>query len=233
MSPAQVVLVTGTSTEVGKTIVTAALAARATAAGQRVAIVKPAQTGLPVGVPGDARIAGMLAGVSDVHEYVRLPDPLAPRAAARLSGLHLPSLLDAAVKLKKLAAQRDLVVVEGSGGLLVQLDDEGRALTDLVPLLHEQGCAVTTVVVVDAGLGTLNHTALTVEALRHRRVPIHGLVIGRWPQQPTLVNQCNLDDLPQITGAKLLGRIPDGAGSLTSREFRFHARTWLSQLDGN
>src|ERR1700761_8721497 len=110
--------VTGTGTGVGKTIVTAAVAALARAAGQRVAVVKLAQTGVHDG-PGsdtpDLETVTRLSGVTDTHELARFPDPLSPEAAARVSGLPPADLHAAAGYIADLADTRDLVLVEGAG----------------------------------------------------------------------------------------------------------------------
>jgi dethiobiotin synthetase len=76
-------VITGTDTGVGKTVVTAALAALAAGQGQRVAVVKPVQTGAAPGEPGDLDEVRRLSGIEDVHEYARFPEPLAPGGAAR------------------------------------------------------------------------------------------------------------------------------------------------------
>jgi dethiobiotin synthetase len=81
------------------------------------------------------------------------------------------------------------------------------------------------VVVVRAGLGTLNHTTLTLEALRSRGVPAL-VVIGAWPAEPELVHRTNLADLP----GELAGVVPDGAGSLPPDAFRAQAPTWLAPV---
>jgi dethiobiotin synthetase len=82
-------------------------------------------------------------------------------------------------------------------------------------------------VVTTAGLGTLNHTALTVEALRARCLSCLGIVIGSWPTEPDLAARCNLSDLPAVTGLPLLGLLREGAGRLTPAEFLSAARREL------
>jgi len=200
-----ILVVTGTGTGVGKTVVTAALAARATGS---VMVVKPVQTGVLPGEVGDADDVRRLAGC-EVTEFVRLPDPLAPDTAAERAGVTLPSVADHAERIRGLALLHDTVIVEGAGGVLVRLDSAGGTLLDLAEAL-----AASVVVVVAAGLGTLNHTELTVGALRGRGIEPAGLIVGSWPGDPGLAEQCNLADLPRVTGVPLLAVIPEGAGSL-------------------
>ena len=222
----RVVVVTGTGTGVGKTVAAAAVAAAAAAAGLRVAAVKPVQTGVGPGEPGDLDVVRALAAVSAVVEPARLPEPLAPDTAARRAGVALPSVASTATLVVDLAAGHDLVVVEGAGGLLVRLDDAGATIADLARRVRAAGPEVVVVVVVAAGLGTLNHTALTVEALRARDLEPAGLVVGAWPAAPDLAERCNLDDLPR-TGVPLLGLLPAGAGDLAPEDFRAAAPGWF------
>jgi len=200
-----IVVVTGTGTGVGKTVATAALAARASGT---VMVVKPVQTGVLPGEVGDVDDVRRLAGC-EVTELVRLPDPLAPDTAARLAGVTLPAVAEHAARIRDLAEDFDTVIVEGAGGLLVRLDSADGTLLDLADAL-----SASVVVVVAAGLGTLNHTELTVRALRARGITPDGLVIGSWPVAPGLAEECNLADLPRVTGVPLLAVIPEGAGAL-------------------
>ena len=217
-----VLVVTGTGTGVGKTIATAALAVRAAGLGS-VVVVKPVQTGVGPGTtePGDAEVVHALTGCA-VKEYTALDDPLAPDTAARLRGVRIPPVLEYADRIRVLAESHDTVVVEGAGGLLVRLDTEGGTLLDVAAALDAE-----VVVVVAAGLGTLNHTELTVGALRARGVEPAGLVIGAWPAEPDLAARCNRDDLVAHTGVPLLAVIPDGAGSLGPETFRAQAPGWF------
>lgn len=219
----KVLFVTGTDTGVGKTVVTAALAASAVG---RVAVVKPAQTGVTADEPGDLQEVQRLTGLDDLHEGVRLLEPLAPTTAGRRQDVALPSVDEHAKTIEKLAVDRDLVLVEGAGGLLVGLDDDGNDLADLAARVE---IPFAFVVVARAGLGTLNHAGLTVEALRARGLPIAGLVIGSWPAEPDLAEQCNLADLPTTTGVPVLGRIPEGAGSLDREAFVAAAAGWFGK----
>lgn len=211
-----ILVITGTGTGVGKTVVTAALAALAVAAGGRVAVVKAAQTGVPPGEPGDLDEVCRLVGVPvTCRELARYPDPLAPATAARRAGEAAVTPAAVAAAARELAAAHDLVLVEGAGGVLVRLDDTGGTIADAAGLL---GAPV--LVIAAAGLGTLNHTALTVEALRARGLHCLGVVVGCWPARPDLAARCNLTDLPAVTGVPLLGVLPAGAAALRPAQFR-------------
>lgn len=225
-----ILLVTGTGTGVGKTVTTAALAALAAARGASVAVVKPAQTGAANGEPGDLAEVERLAGVTDTHEYARYPDPLSPAAAARVSGVPPLSLHDAAADIRKLADSRRLVLVEGAGGLLVRFDEDGATLADLAREL-----AAPVLLVVDPALGTLNHTALTLESMATRGVELAGVVLGSWPtppDQPDLAMRCNIRDMETLAARPLAGALPAGAGALDAPEFLLAARDALSPAFG-
>lgn len=222
-----IVVVTGTGTGVGKTVVTAAIAALAADRGARVAVVKPAQTGVGPAELGDVDLVRDLSGVTDVHEFARYPDPLAPATAARVSGRPPLDLGAAAESIRRLAADRRLVLVEGAGGLLVRFDDSGATLADLARMLRAPLLVVTS-----AGLGSLNATALTLEAAAHRGLDLAGLVIGAWPAEPDLACRTNLVDFELLAARPLAGAIPDGAGLLPTDEFLAVARASLEPALG-
>ncbi|MEU8774811.1 dethiobiotin synthase [Streptomyces sp. NPDC048606] len=224
-----VVVVSGTGTEIGKTVVTSAIAAAALAAGRSVAVLKPAQTGLGPDEPGDVAEVVRLAGTSVTGvELVRYPEPLAPDTAARRSGLATLAPARIAEEAARLDATHDLVLVEGAGGLLVRFDEAGNTLADAARLM-----AAPVLVVAPAGLGTLNSAALTAEALRARDLTPLGLVVGSWPADPDLASRCNLADLPEVSGTPLLGAVPQGAAALAPEAFRAAAASWLAPaLDG-
>lgn len=208
-------MLTGTGTSVGKTVVTAAVAALAVAQNRSVAVLKPAQTGLKPDEPGDVDEVTRLAGDAvTTWELARFPDPLAPATAARRAGIMPVTPKQAAAAAVELSRGHDLVLVEGAGGLLVWMDDQGGTLADVA---WSAGAPV--LIVANAGLGTLNETALTAEALRHRGIECAGIVVGSWPAEPDLAARCNLDDLPVVAGAPLVGAIPAGAGTLSRAKF--------------
>ncbi|WP_326546793.1 dethiobiotin synthase [Mycolicibacterium sp. ND9-15] len=200
-------LVTGTDTGVGKTIATAALACHARLAGIDVAVCKPVQTGSPT--DDDLADVGLLSGVTDLSGGWRYPQPLAPRAAAECAGLALPTRTELVESVRAPKAQ--LTLVEGAGGLLVEIG-AGVTLRDLAVDL-----AAPVLVVVAAGLGTLNHTALTLEALDAKGVSCAGLVIGAWPSDPGVAEQGNRDALAELGPVRAV--LPAGAGAMTAGGF--------------
>jgi dethiobiotin synthetase len=200
--------VTATDTGVGKTEVTCALLREARARGVDAVGMKPAQSGAVPGEPSDAeRLARASDGVEPlavVCPYA-LAAPLAPAVAARLEGreISLARILEGA---RALAARHDAVLVEGAGGLLVPLT-ERETCADLAAAL-----GLPVLVVARAGLGTVNHTALTVEALRRRGLAIAGIVLNRTAPEDDPSVPHNAGEIARLTGiapAALLPFVPD------------------------
>jgi dethiobiotin synthetase len=223
-------VVTGTGTGVGKTVVTAALAALARSQGADVAVVKPAQTGTRPGEPGDLDEVRRLAGVTDLHELARFPAPLSPEAAARVGRLAHADLREAAEHVAKLGASRQLVLIEGAGGLAVRYGGANPETTTIADLAGMLGAPL--LIVAAAGLGTLNHTALTLEAVAARGLECAGVVLGAWPPEPDLAMRCNVTDLRALAGRPLSGAIRDGAGRLGPDAFLAAARAGLTPAFG-
>src|SRR5688572_714992 len=134
MSLPAIILVTGTDTGVGKTITTAALAAVLSGTGRSVAVYKPCQSGAADGDSDTAEV-DRLAGAVTTETGVVLQQPLAPVAAAAVDGTPLPPVAVHAERVRELAASHDHVLVEGAGGLLVELDSEGGTLAEFGSLL--------------------------------------------------------------------------------------------------
>ncbi|MFL6179452.1 MAG: dethiobiotin synthase [Actinomycetes bacterium] len=221
MATGQIVAVTGTDTGVGKTVVTAALACGAKSRGS-VAVYKPVQTGTSIG-DSDIDEVRRLSGVEIALTGSEQPEPLAPATAARRAGSSLPSLDAHVDAVRSLANSHDTVLVEGSGGVLVALTEDGLGIAELAV-----ACEASTVIVARPGLGTLNHTALTAEALSARGCRIAGVIVGSWPSEPDVATLCNVDDLPTVTGLPLLGRLPEGASRLDPEEFGRRSPEWVS-----
>ncbi len=182
----RIVLVTGTDTGVGKTIVAAWLA-WLTRRSQRVALVKAAQTGADPRVDGDE--AFYRAALTDhpvtMTTLATFPEPLAPSIAARRAGKSVQAS-DLARSCMEIAQDHDLTIVEGSGGLMVPIDED----TNFADFAGALGA--TLVLVIRPGLGTLNHTMLTLEAAARRNISIEMLVCNGLVAKPRTVEIENL-----------------------------------------
>lgn len=193
-----ILFVSGTDTGIGKTVLSAALCRDARGQGREVVYFKPVQTGLRAGEYGDRDFVEEAAGIP-AFEGERYAAPLAPAAAAREEGrtVDVEALL---YQARGLLADRDLLVVEGAGGLLVPLA-AGLDMAGFAALLEARVVLATL-----PSLGTLNHTALSVEALEHRGQPLEGLVLCGWPVHPGLTERSNRQALAAM--APLLGYLP-------------------------
>ncbi len=187
------------------------------------AVLKPAQTGVGPGEPGDADTVARLVPGATTAELTRYPEPLAPATAAVRCGAPPVRAEEVADAVWRLAGSHDLVLVEGAGGLLVRLNAEGQTLADVAVLL-----SAPVLVVASPDLGTLNATALTAEALRTRGLSPAGVVVGSWPDRPDLAMRCNLADLPTMGAGPLAGVVPEGSGALDPRAFAAVARRSLA-----
>lgn len=218
-----IIVVTGTGTDVGKTVATAAVAAVLSGRGHTVIPVKPVQTGEPEG-SGDVVSVEKLTGLPGV-ELARYPEPLAPNIAARRAGMPQVERAELGARIRELDGPDRIVLVEGAGGLLVRLADDltiGDIAADLgAPLL----------VVTSLGLGSLSTAELTVRAAQARGLRVLGLIGGSLPAEPDLATRENLAELPRVTGVRLLGCLPAAAGTLDRQEFGEGARRALDLRD--
>ena len=203
------VFVTGTDTEVGKTVVAAALARTLTEAGVRTGVMKPIATGgEPTGaryVSADARFLLWACGADDPPELanpVCLKEPLAPTVAARREGATI-DLARVADAFGVLSARHDAVVVEGIGGLMVPIGG-GFVVADLVGRLD-----LPLVIVARPGLGTINHTLLTLDAARRRGLTVAAVVInGLRPGETGVCEQTNPGEIERAGRVAVAAVIP-------------------------
>ena len=176
---------TGTDTGVGKTVAAAWLAWKAARAG-KIALLKAVQTGGDPEVGDEAFYRAALRGMDvTLGTLACFPEPLAPLIAARRAGRPL-DFEALARQCESVAAAHNLTLVEGSGGLLVPLDEK-RDFADLALRLD-----AALAVVVRPGLGTLNHTALTLEAAARRGLEVPLLICSGASREPDAVERENL-----------------------------------------
>jgi dethiobiotin synthetase len=188
------IFVTGTGTEVGKTVVAAAIARTAAKEGRRVAVFKPCVTGLEEEVEPDHALLRRAAGSDQSDEEIapyRYGPPASPHLAAAMAGEELdPERLVAAARAA--AASAEFFVCEGVGGLLVPLAP-GYLVRDLAV---ELGYPVT--IAASPGLGTINHTLLTLAAARAAGLEVASVVLTPWPAQPSEVERSNRETIADL-----------------------------------
>jgi len=192
--PVSGVFVTGTGTEVGKTVVAAVIARTLAAAGKRVAVFKPAVTGLAEEGESDHELLRRASGSGQSDEQIapyRYGPPASPHLAAAQAGETIESgrLLETA---RAAARDADALVCEGVGGLLVPL-----APSYLVrDLAADLGYPL--VIAAAPGLGTINHTLLTIESARSAGLEVALVVLTPWPRQPTEIELSNLETIAAL-----------------------------------
>jgi dethiobiotin synthetase len=198
------VFVTGTGTEVGKTVVAAVIARTLASEGKRVAVFKPAVTGLDdypdIGADGPDHVllrkaAGSEQGDEEIAPY-RYGPPMSPHLAAELTGKEVdPERLRAGAHAA--ADGADALVCEGVGGLLVPLAP-GCLVRDFAVDL-----GLPLVVVASPGLGTINHTLLTVEAARAAGLTVGLVVLTPWPDSPNPIEESNRETIAALAEVRV------------------------------
>lgn len=196
------IFITGTDTGVGKTYVTALILAELRRRGVKAAAFKPIACG--DGGRHDAEIyAKIMDGEQplDVINPIYLRRPLAPSVAAKLEGRRI-DLGKVFAGYKMLAAEYDVVLVEGAGGLMVPIK-HGYFVADLAKQLR-----LPVLIVARLGLGTINHSVLTVNRARACGLKIAGLVLSDTSRGRSLAKKTNPKVLPELCGVPVLGVMP-------------------------
>lgn len=231
------VFVTGTDTGIGKSFVTGGICRLAHAEGLRVGVMKPVETGCDPD-PEDALFLAEQAGNPDPLEDVciyRFAPPISPETAARQAGVQI-EFERITTALKRVRREKDLVLVEGAGGLLVPLD-ERRKMADLAA---EIGGRV--LLVVGSRLGMINHALLTISETRRRGLELVGIVINQVVPSSSGDRslETNVEDLGRHTDERIFGALPYVSGrplefgtyTALMRE-NLDARALLEALRGN
>jgi dethiobiotin synthetase len=208
--------VTGTDTGVGKSVLAASVCAALAARGERVAAFKPVVTGLD-DEPGefgyDHELLASAANSGQAPEDVaprRFGPPLSPHLAAELAGERIEP-----AQLLEAARAHELLVCEGVGGLLVPITT-GYLVRDLAIDL-----GLPVIVAARTGLGTINHTLLTVEAARTAGLRVAGVVMTPWPDEPAEIERSNRETIERLSRVPVSGlphtgreRLGEAGGSL-------------------
>ena len=206
----QGLFITGTDTGVGKTVVAGAIAAMLREQGADVGVMKPVATGCRRRREGlvseDAEFLAKAADVLDPLEDIApicLAEPLAPTVAAARAGIEI-DLAPMWRAWRRLRKAHDVMLVEGIGGALCPVTPN-RSVADLA-----QTFRLPVLVVARPGLGTINHTVMTVEALQARGLQVAGVVINRYNHDTEDVAELTSpDEIQRITGVAVVGLVPD------------------------
>lgn len=188
--------VTGTDTEVGKTFLAGAILAALTARGERAGAFKPAVTGLDdpqPDMPSDPEVLAAAAGGLDAEDVAayRFGPAVSPHLAAEEHGAEIdPRVL--VTRARAAGEGRDVLVVEGAGGLLVPLQ-ETFLMRDLAVML-----GLPLLIAARPGLGTINHALLTLEAARSAGLDVRAVVLTPWPEHPTVMQRSNRDTIARV-----------------------------------
>jgi dethiobiotin synthetase len=194
--------VTGTDTGAGKTIVAAALIAAMSAAGEQVAAHKPAVTGLdepPGSWPPDHELLAAAAGMSpEAVAPLRFGPAVSPALAAQLAGT--PIVPEALLSAARAAAQeRALMIAEGAGGLCSPLAGDF-TVCDLAAAL-----GLPVLIAARAGLGTVNHSLLTLRAARAAGLQVRAVVLTPWPAEPSELERSNREAIARMGDVEVAG----------------------------
>jgi dethiobiotin synthetase len=219
------VFVTGTDTEVGKTIVAAAIAANAVSRGLTIASFKPVVTGLDEPVTEWPRDHELLAAMSNAGQT---PDDVAPYRFGPAVSPHLadadgeidPESLVAAARDQ--AREADALVVEGVGGLLVPLTDD-YLVRDFAGEL-----SLPVVIAARPGLGTISHSLLTIEAARAVALRIQAVVLTPWPEEPSAMERSNMATIERFGEVPVIGLPRTGPAGLAGAGSVLPVSDWLS-----
>lgn len=211
--------VVGTDTDIGKTYVTALLLKRMLELGMNATYYKGALSGAEVVdkklIAGDAKyvkdISGLEENIENLVPYV-YKNPVSPHLAAKIEGN--PVKLDVVVEgYNKLAEKYNYIVMEGSGGIFcpISMGKEEIMLEDFIRELD-----IPTVLVADAGLGTINHTYLTVHYMKQKGIEIKGIILNNY--DGSLMQRDNEKMIEKLTGVKIISRVKIGSENLEIEE---------------
>ena len=195
------IFVTGTDTEIGKTFIAGGIAALLSQSGKNVGVMKPISTGSIE----DAAYLKYAAKVDDPIELINpitLRYPVAPSVSANIEGkqIDLSVVTEAYATLKQ---KYDYMIVEGVGGIAVPIKD------DILVVNLIKHFALPILIVADAGLGTINHTILTVEFARQHDIPITGIILNQFqPEKVSIVEMTNPMEIERVTQTRVIGVVP-------------------------
>ena len=209
--------ITGTGTGVGKTIATAGIAGLFAAMGRKVSIMKPCQTGIQDSEPDILTAHRLFPGLFELPADISCPYTFSFPASPALAASHEGKVIaikeiihayDAAISTKGL----ELLLVEGAGGLMVPITAR-HMMIDIPAILK-----IPAILVADAGLGTVNHTLLGIEAMKRRKIKIAGVILNRMPSPAGIVEKDKIRTIEKYSGIPVLAVINRISPELNSSE---------------
>ena len=229
------IFISGTDTDVGKTVATAALACCMEKSGKDVTVIKPFQTG--TGVEGFLDIEFIYKALGRDFELekvcpVRLSNPLSPYSAAEIENIEINIPLILSSLKEKLLDSSGTVLFEGAGGLLVPITKK-YFMSDFA-----KDMGLQLIIVSRPGLGTLNHTLLTIEHAKQKGLKILGIIICDYPSSPDLAESLNIKTIMRLTDVEIIGVVPSIKGvdvqkGLTQNIAKNSQDYFINMLGGN
>ncbi len=225
--------VTGTGTGVGKTVVTAGLAACLLRKGRKVGVAKPVESGVVPGAVSDLDLVRTVCRNLALSPMVRrgpysFSDAVSPHLAAQLADDRIDcGRIVAFIDEFRSTGGVDTLLVEGVGGVCVPLNEDALVL-DLVKLL-----GASTIVVAGVSLGTINHSLLTIRTLRNAGVEIRGVVFNQMPSEPGEMEFDNIETIRRLGKVDVIGVVPKIDAAVDSREFAVELLVSLSTAHGS
>lgn len=203
MSSPKGIFIAGTDTAVGKTFVGGGLAAALRKKGVDMGVFKPFESGVGAG-HADYQYLKQMSGSQDPDDWIcpnRFEEALAPAVAAEREGREIDwcAMTDC---FEAIVTRHEFVIVEGCGGLLVPLAPQ-KTNMDLI-----KECEFPVLLVARLGLGTINHTLLSLEALQSRHIPCVGVVLNQTTPETGIAEQTNPEVLKKRSPVPILGVIP-------------------------
>jgi dethiobiotin synthetase len=219
------IFVTGTDTEVGKTILAAAIAAAAVERGMTVAAFKPVVTGLDEPVVDWPRDHDLLASVANAGQSAEdvSPHRFGPAVSPHLADANREVEPEALVEAARTEARKgDAIVVEGVGGLLVPLTND-YLVRDFAGEL-----SLPVVIAARPGLGTISHSLLTIEAARAVALRIQAVVLTPWPDEPSAMERSNMETIERFGEVPVIGLPRTDPAGLAAIGSALPVSDWLS-----
>ncbi len=200
--------ITGTDTDIGKTYVTALIVKTLREAGYNAGYYKAAISGAPTVAASDAGFVNQFANIGEPEDMILsylYQHAVSPHLAAKLEGhpLEKEVILKAWERVTK---AYPYVTMEGSGGIVCPIRHDEKAvyyLEDIISWLK-----LPVLIIADAGLGTINHVVTTWEYIKHRNIPVKGIILNHW--QGGVMEEDNVKMIEEITGVKVIAKVAKG-----------------------